>query len=103
MGLTHHVDRLQVVIQSRIHENDDDLDDDNIDIGRNVDDADMFSDTTSVQQSVTSTVKSRSTLKTRTTSRSRLARIEEKLKEKFTQLKREANMRILESLQQYMS
>merc|ERR1712098_1033888 len=83
MGLTHHVDRLQVVIQSRIHENDADLDDDNVDIGRNVDDADMFSDTTSVQQSVTSTVKSRSTLKTRTTSRSKASENRRKAERKI--------------------
>merc|ERR1712168_241316 len=81
--LTHHVDRLQVVIQSRIHENDDDVDDDNLDIGRNVDDADMFSDTTSVQQSVTSTVKSRSTLKTRTTSRSKASKNRRKAERKI--------------------
>ena len=81
--LIHHVERLQVVIQSRIHENDDELDDDNVDIGRNVDDADMFSDTTSVQQSVTSTVKSRSTLKTRTTSRSKASKNRRKAERKI--------------------
>ena len=54
-----------------------------IEMDRNVEDADMFSDTTSFRGSVTSTVKSKSTLKTRTTTRSKSSKNRRKQERKI--------------------
>ena len=69
--VSQYVARLEVVISDHCQEvGDIEAGEEMIGMDRNVEDAGMFSDTTSFRGSVTSTVKSKSTLKTRTTTRS---------------------------------
>ena len=72
-----------MVIEARRRENNADHED-HCEVERNVEDADMFSDVTSIRDSVTaSTVKSRSTLKTRNTSRSKSSKNRRKAERKL--------------------
>ena len=82
--MTQHVARLEIVIAARRQEAGDiEAGEDMIELDRNVEDADMFSDTTSFKGSVTSTVKSKSTLKTRTTTRSKSSKNRRKQERKI--------------------
>ena len=73
--LNHHVERLATVRKSRNGQLQDGVED-VVEDDRNVEDADLFSETTSVGG--TSTVKSRSTLQTRNTSRSKSSKTRRK-------------------------
>ena len=82
--VSQYVARLEVVITARRQEAGDiEAGEEMIEMDRNVEDADMFSDTTSFRGSVTSTVKSKSTLKTRTTTRSKSSKNRRKQERKI--------------------
>ena len=82
--VSRHVARLEVVITARRQDAGDiGVGEEIIEMDRNVEDAEMFSDTTSFRGSVTSTVKSTSTLKTRTTTRSKSSKNRRKQERKI--------------------